>query len=87
MTIAHKKSVSRKRTPELCQRCGSRIPPVARKHGDPFCSRVCAEATYGTQPGSTPVSPLLSGLRRGAHGADHRRLLPRIHRHQTSAGV
>jgi endogenous inhibitor of DNA gyrase (YacG/DUF329 family) len=31
-----------------CKRCGKVIPPVAQQHSDPFCSRVCAEVTYGT---------------------------------------
>ncbi len=31
-----------------CQRCGKAIPPAAQQHSDPFCSRVCAEVTYGT---------------------------------------
>ena len=46
-----------------CQRCGTRIPPVARKHRDPFCSRVCAEATYGTQTRSTLGRMVIGGLR------------------------
>lgn len=45
-----------------CQRCGERIPPVARKHRDPFCSRVCAEATYGTHTRSTPGRMVIGGL-------------------------
>lgn len=46
----------------MCQRCGKRIPPVARRHRDPFCSRVCAEATYGTQSRSTPRRMVIGGL-------------------------
>lgn len=46
-----------------CQRCGNLIPPVAQKHGDPFCSRICAEATYGTQTRSTPGRMVIGGLR------------------------
>jgi hypothetical protein len=45
-----------------CQRCGGRIPPVARRHGDPFCSRVCAEATYGTAARSAPGRMVIGGL-------------------------
>ena len=48
MTTIRSKHTPRKRARTLCKRCGSRIPPTARKHDDPFCSRVCAEATYGT---------------------------------------
>ncbi len=48
---------------DLCQRCGKRIPPVALKHRDPFCSRVCAEATYGTRARSTPGRMVVGGLR------------------------
>ncbi len=47
----------------LCQRCGSSIPPVAQKHRDPFCSRVCAEATYGTHPRSAPGRMVIGGLK------------------------
>lgn len=50
---AHKHT-RRVHTPTTCQHCGTRIPPLARKHGDPFCSRVCAEATYGTHTRSSP---------------------------------
>jgi hypothetical protein len=49
---------------DLCQRCGKRIPPVALKHRDPFCSRVCAEATYGTAPRRMSGRTLGSILRR-----------------------
>ncbi|HET7010987.1 MAG TPA: hypothetical protein VFI11_09450 [Anaerolineales bacterium] len=45
-----------------CQRCGRRIPPVAKRHGDPFCSRVCAETTYGTKARSTPSRLVIGGL-------------------------
>jgi hypothetical protein len=48
MTTLGAKHTPRKRARTQCKRCGNRIPPTARKHGDPFCSRVCAEATYGT---------------------------------------
>lgn len=54
-----------RRGPAWCQRCGKTVPPVARKHRDPFCSRVCAEATYGTQPRSTPGRMVIGGLRIG----------------------
>ncbi len=46
----------------LCQRCGRRIPPVARKHRDPFCSRVCAEATYGTPSRRTTGRIVVGGV-------------------------
>lgn len=46
-----------------CQRCGKAIPPVARKHRDPFCSRVCAEATYGPHTRSTPGRMVIGGLK------------------------
>ncbi len=46
-----------------CQRCGKPIPPVARKHGDPFCSRVCAEATYGTHARSAVRRMVIGGVR------------------------
>ncbi|HEV8354824.1 MAG TPA: hypothetical protein VGR24_11610 [bacterium] len=48
---------------DLCQRCGRRIPPVALKHGDPFCSRVCAETTYGTAARSMSGRMLIRNLR------------------------
>lgn len=48
VTMKTHKHTRRLHARTACQRCGTRIPPVARKHGDPFCSRVCAEATYGT---------------------------------------
>lgn len=47
----------------VCQRCGKSIPQVARKHGDPFCSRVCAETTYGTNPRRTSGRMAIAGLR------------------------
>lgn len=58
----HKHS-PRQHAPRACKRCGTRIPPVARKHGDPFCSRICAEATYGTHIRSTRGRMVLGGLR------------------------
>jgi len=45
-----------------CQLCGKRIPPVARQHRDPFCSRVCAETTYGTQSRRLPARMVIGGL-------------------------
>lgn len=48
---------------DLCQRCEKRIPPVAQKHGDPFCSRVCAEAVYGTAARSVPRRMVVGGMR------------------------
>jgi hypothetical protein len=56
------KHTRRLRAATTCQRCGSRIPPVARKYADPFCSRVCAEATYGTHVRSTPRRVQIGGL-------------------------
>lgn len=56
---AHKHTRARAR----CQRCGQSVPPVARKHGDPFCSRVCAEATYGTHSRSAPGRMVIGGPR------------------------
>lgn len=46
-----------------CQRCGRRIPPVAKRHGDPFCSRVCAETTYGTASRSMTGRMVIGGLK------------------------
>lgn len=67
--------VRRART--LCQRCGSHIPPVARKYGDPFCSRICAEATYGTRSSSALPRLLLSLPRMsGGRGPDHTQVSP-----------
>jgi hypothetical protein len=48
--------------PRACQRCGRRIPPVARRYSDPFCSRVCAEATYGTAARGTGGRMVIGGL-------------------------
>jgi len=31
-----------------CLRCGKRRPVAARKHNDPYCSRVCLEKARGT---------------------------------------
>ena len=45
-----------------CQHCGKRIPPVAQKHRDPFCSRVCAEITYGTQTRRSPARIVIGGV-------------------------
>ncbi|MDQ7821112.1 MAG: hypothetical protein QN173_11010 [Armatimonadota bacterium] len=45
---------------QVCQRCGRPLPPLAVRHGDPFCSRVCAEETYGTRTrrgSSAPPGP------------------------------
>jgi len=47
----------------VCLRCGKPIPQVARQHGDPFCSRVCAETTYGTNTRRTPGRMVVAGLR------------------------
>lgn len=63
MTMKTHKHTRRLRAPTACQRCGTRIPPVARKHRDPFCSRVCAEATYGTtHTRSRPGRMVIGGL-------------------------
>jgi hypothetical protein len=35
-------------------------------HGDPFCSRVCAEATYGTGRRSKAGALVVGGLAIGA---------------------
>lgn len=32
-----------------CVVCGSPVPPVARAHGDPFCSRMCLEGRPKTR--------------------------------------
>lgn len=50
------------KTRGLCLRCRKRVPPVARKHGDPFCSRVCAEATYGTGRRSKAGTMVVGGV-------------------------
>ena len=63
MTMARHKHTRRVTTRAVCQRCGKSIPPVARKHRDPFCSRVCAEATYGTSARRTPGRMVIGGLR------------------------
>jgi hypothetical protein len=31
-----------------CAVCGGGLPPVSERLGDPFCSRPCAQAHYGT---------------------------------------
>jgi len=54
------------KTKGLCLRCRKRVPPVARMHGDPFCSRVCAEATYGTGRRSKAGALVVGGLAIGA---------------------
>jgi hypothetical protein len=46
-----------------CQRCGKAIPPVAQQHSDPFCSRVCAEVTYGTGVRSASGRVVAGGFR------------------------
>lgn len=61
--MARGKHTHRAQRRDLCQRCGKRIPPVARKHRDPFCSRVCAEATYGTAARSRPGRMVVGGMR------------------------
>jgi len=61
-TVKTHKHTHQPRTRGLCLRCRKRIPPVARKHGDPFCSRVCAEATYGTGRRSTAGRLVIGGL-------------------------
>ncbi|HEY3247505.1 MAG TPA: hypothetical protein VGK88_04335 [bacterium] len=61
--MATHKHVHKAKRRDLCQRCGKRIPPVALKHEDPFCSRVCAEATYGTGARSKPGRMVVGGLR------------------------
>ncbi len=53
----------RQRAPTVCQRCGKRIPPVARKYRDPFCSRICAETTYGTNTRRTSGRMVIAGVR------------------------
>lgn len=58
-----RKHTTRPRARTSCRRCGKPIPPVARRHGDPFCSRACAEATYGTRARSTPGRMVVGGLR------------------------
>lgn len=63
MTTKQHKHTRRPSAPTACPRCGRRIPPVARKHRDPFCSRVCAEATYGTHTRSRPGRMVIGGLR------------------------
>jgi hypothetical protein len=61
MNVLHRHT-RRMRVRLTCQRCGKQIPPVARKHRDPFCSRVCAEATYGTQTRRVPARMVIGGL-------------------------
>ncbi len=56
------KHTHKPKTRGLCLRCRKRVPPVARKHGDPFCSRVCAEATYGTGRRSETGRLVIGGL-------------------------
>jgi hypothetical protein len=36
---------------------------VAKRHGDPFCSRVCAETTYGTASRSMAGRMVIGGLK------------------------
>ena len=60
------KHTRRLRAPTTCQRCGTRIPPVARKYADPFCSRICAEATYGSPTRSSLGRLVIGGLRLNA---------------------
>lgn len=64
MKTRNRKHTGPRRAPirTVCQRCGRRIPPVARRHRDPFCSRVCAEATYGTAARSAPGRMVIGGL-------------------------
>lgn len=57
------KHTRRPQSRTACQRCGRRIPPVAKRHRDPFCSRVCAETTYGTSARSTAGRMVIGGLR------------------------
>ena len=57
------KHAQRAQRRDLCQRCAKRIPPVALKHEDPFCSRVCAEATYGTAGRSRTGRMVVGGMR------------------------
>ncbi len=61
MKVLHRHT-RRMRARLTCQRCGKRIPPVAQKHRDPFCSRVCAETTYGTQTRRLPARMVIGGL-------------------------
>jgi len=61
--MAVRKHTRRPQARTACQRCGKPIPPVARKYGDPFCSRICAEVTYGTRARSTPGRMVIGGLR------------------------
>ncbi|MGH2403746.1 MAG: hypothetical protein ACRDGN_04700 [bacterium] len=63
-TMAVRMQVQKRKRRDLCQRCGKRIPPVALEHNDPFCSRVCAEATYGTAVRRLSGRTLTSILRR-----------------------
>lgn len=63
-TMAVRSQVHKTKRRDLCQRCGRRIPPVALQHEDPFCSRVCAEATYGTAARPMPRRMGIGGLRR-----------------------
>ncbi|HEY3247510.1 MAG TPA: hypothetical protein VGK88_04360 [bacterium] len=60
--MARHQHVHKAKRRDLCQRCGKRIPPVALRHKDPFCSRVCPEATYGTGPRSRS-GRMVGGLR------------------------
>jgi endogenous inhibitor of DNA gyrase (YacG/DUF329 family) len=46
-----------------CQHCGKAIPPVAQQHSDPFCSRVCAEVTYGTGARGRSERGITGGVR------------------------
>lgn len=61
--MARHRHTGRARVRARCQRCGQPVPPVARKHRDPFCSRVCAEATYGTRTRSAAGRMVIGGLR------------------------
>jgi len=63
MIMVVRKHTRRPSARATCQRCGERIPPVARKYSDPFCSRVCAEATYGTHARSTAGRMVIGGLK------------------------
>lgn len=58
----HKHTHQPKTNRGICLRCRKRLPPVARKHRDPFCSRVCAEATYGTGRRSETGRLVIGGL-------------------------